>query len=90
MKTDQAKREEPVISWPYRLAFIVLTIAGALMIVAATVFEYTYPGETAAFSGFPQAAVVCFFVASLMYSKYLTVHRDEITASGQMKRISAA
>jgi hypothetical protein len=43
------------------------------MLAAATVFEYTHSGQTAAFSGFPLGAIVCLFTASLAYAKHLSL-----------------
>ena len=56
-----------------KLAFLIPTVLGGLMLAAATVFEYTHTGQAANFSGFPLGAVVCLFTASLAYSKYLSV-----------------
>lgn len=58
---------------PYKLAFLILTVLGGVMLAAATVLDYTCPGQ--AFSGFPLGAIVCLFLASLNYSKYLSVQR---------------
>jgi hypothetical protein len=52
------KTQEPEKEGPYKLALLILTFLGGLMLVAATVFDYTHVGQTATFSGFPLGAIV--------------------------------
>ncbi len=59
----------------YKLAFLIPTVLGGLMLTAATVLEYVHMGQAENFSGFPLGAIVCLFTASLTYSKYLSVSR---------------
>ncbi len=71
MKTPEQTNERS-----YKLAFLILTVLGGLMLVAATVFDYTHTGQTATFSGFPMGAIVCLFIASLNYAKYLSLRNS--------------
>ncbi len=73
MKTTQTK-----IELAYKLVFIINTVLGGVCLAAATVFDYTHVGQTATFSGYPLGAIVCLFAASLCYSKYLSLHRQDV------------
>ena len=63
----------------YRLSFIINTAFGGLMLLlsaASSILEAAYPqlrGTLA--SGFILTAVLCLFIASLHYSKYLSLTR---------------
>ena len=72
------KTQQPTGVRASKLAFLIPTALGGLMLAAATVFEYTHSGQTANFSGFPLGAIVCLFTASLAYSKYLSVTRSDL------------
>jgi hypothetical protein len=63
----------------YRLSFIINTALGSLLLLlaaAGAIFEGVFPQMrgTLAF-GFLWPAIVCLFIASLHYSKYLSVSR---------------
>lgn len=69
----------------YKLAFVILTVMGGLMLATATVFDYTHVGQTATFSGFPLGAIVCLFAASLYYAKYLSVQKSDAAGGRQVQ-----
>jgi len=63
----------------YRLSFIINTAAGGLLLlmaVVAGVFEGLSPALRGQLVwGFVPAAMVCWFIASLHYSKYLSLSK---------------
>lgn len=63
----------------YRLSFVINTVIGGLMLLlsaASFVFESLYPQLRGSLEwGFTWAAVLCLFIASLHYSKYLSLTR---------------
>jgi hypothetical protein len=74
MKTPQTQNAKG-----YRLSFIINTVVGGLMLLlsaASQIFESAFPqlhGTLA--QGFIWTAVLCLFIASLHYSKYLSLSR---------------
>ncbi len=64
----------------YKLSFIINTIVGSfilLLAVAAGVCENLFPDFRGKLVwGFLPGVMVCWFVASLNYSKYLSLTRD--------------
>jgi hypothetical protein len=63
----------------YRLSFIINTAIGGLMLLLSTagyVFESLHPQLRGTLSGgFTGTAVLCLFIASLHYAKYLSLTR---------------
>ena len=63
----------------YRLSFIIHSAIGGLMLLlsaAGFIFESVYPQSRGMLAwGFIWAAVLCLFIASLHYSKYLSLTR---------------
>jgi hypothetical protein len=63
----------------YKLSFIINTAVGGLLLlvaVVAGVFEGLFPALRGQLAwGFVPAAMVCWFIASIHYSKYLSLSK---------------
>ena len=74
MNTPQAQNPRG-----YRLSFIINTAIGGLMLLlsaASSILESLYPQLHGTLAwGFTCSAVICLFIASLHYSKYLSLTR---------------
>ena len=79
MNTQQQNRG----GWRFKLSFIIYTIAGSLMLLfamVAQVFELVFSpvrGQIAPWFIVP--AMICWFIASLHYSKYLSLKIDAVS-----------
>lgn len=63
----------------YRISFLINTIVGGialLLAIAAGIFEQLFPSMRGKLVwGFASSTVICWFIASLHYSKYLKLSK---------------
>jgi hypothetical protein len=79
MNTEQQNRG----GWGFKLSFIINTIAGSLLLLfamVAQVFELVFsPVQGQIAPWFIVPAMTCWFIASLHYSKYLSLKIDAVS-----------
>jgi NO-binding membrane sensor protein with MHYT domain len=71
----------------YKLSFIINTVVGGVMLllaIVAQVFETIFPALRGQLVwGFVPATLMCWFIASLHYSKYLSLTRSALGPTSQ-------
>jgi small-conductance mechanosensitive channel len=64
----------------YKIAFVIFTVLGGLMLAMATVLNYLNTSQTIAASLFTTGAIGASFLASLNYTKYTSVRKGSASA----------